>query len=79
MFRDSTLYVLQADLLSQELWRCQSESESERRGLEVRLEEQRLRLEGYERVERDLDDLVMQAAQCKHCLLACSCINDWGY
>ncbi len=53
------------DLLSQELWRCQSEGETERSGLKTRVEEQRVRLEAYERVERDMDDLVMQAAQCK--------------
>lgn len=70
------LYVLQTDLLNQELWRCQSESEGERRGLEVRVEEQRLRLEGYERVERDLDDLVMQAAQSEHCVIACMLMHQ---
>ncbi len=56
------------DLLSQELWRCQSEGETERSGLKTRVEEQRVRLEAYERVERDMDDLVMQAAQCERSL-----------
>ena len=53
----------QVDLLNQELWRCQTEREAERRCLETKVEDQRLRLEGYERVERDMDDIVMQAAQ----------------
>ena len=34
-------------------------------GLEAQLREARLRLEGYEKVEKELDDIVMQSAQCK--------------
>lgn len=34
-------------------------------GLEVQLQEAKLRLEGYEKVEKELDDIVMQSAQSK--------------
>lgn len=49
----------------QEVWSVRREGEVKVGGLEAQLHEARLRLEGYEKVEKELDDIVMQSAQCK--------------
>ena len=49
--------------MSGELWRCQHESESTARRMEQQIEQLRLRMEGYEKIEKELDDIVLQSAQ----------------
>ena len=60
----TTLYYHQLDLLSVELSSCQHEGELRVRRLEEQLDHVRQRLEGYEKIEKELDDIVLQSAQC---------------
>ena len=53
----------QVEVLTQELWSVQSECDLRVQGLESRLSDQRQQLEVYEKLERELDEVVMQAAQ----------------
>lgn len=53
------------ELLTQEVWGARREGEVKVGGLEAQLQEARLRLDGYEKVEKELDDIVMQSAQSK--------------
>lgn len=52
-----------AEVLSQELWAVQNEGKVRVLELEARVREQGERLEVYEKVERELDQVVMQAAE----------------
>ena len=54
----------QFDLLSVELSSCQHEGEASLRRLEKQLVHVTQRLEGYEKIEKELDDIVLQSAQC---------------
>lgn len=53
-------------MLTQELWSVQSECDLRVRELESRLSDQRQQLEVYEKLEKELDEVVMQAAQSEH-------------
>lgn len=53
----------QLDLVSGELWSSQHEGEITVRRMEEQLEQMKQRLEGYEKIERELDDIVLQSAQ----------------
>ena len=55
--------VDQLDLVSRELCSKQHEGEAAVRRMEDQLEQMRLRLEGYEKIEKELDDIVLQSAQ----------------
>ena len=50
-------------MLSQELWTVKSERELQVKGLEKEVEDLHQRLQGYERIEKELDDIVMQSAE----------------
>jgi len=50
-------------VLTQELWSVQSECDVRVRGMESRLRDQGQQLEVYEKLERELDEVVMQAAE----------------
>lgn len=54
----------QFDLLSVELGSYQREGEESARRLEEQLVQATQRLQGYEKIERELDDIVLQSAQC---------------
>ena len=51
------------EVLTQELWQVQQEGGARVRELEGRLSEQSERLRVYEKLEKELDDVVMQAAE----------------
>lgn len=53
----------QVELLSQELWTVKSEREMQVRSLEKEVEDLEQRLQGYEKIEKELDDIVMQSAE----------------
>ena len=57
--------VTKVELLTHELWSVKRDSEGRVGGLEAQLQEARLRLDGYEKIEHELDDIVMQSAQCR--------------
>ena len=59
-----TDFHIQLDLVSVELSSCQREGEVSVRRLEEQLDQVRQRLEGYENIEKELDDIVLQSAQC---------------
>ncbi len=61
----SHFICVQVELLTQELWTTKCESEGKIRGLETELQEARQKLENYEKVEKELDEIVMQSAECK--------------
>lgn len=52
-----------AEVLSQELWAVQNKGKLQILELEAKVREQGERLEVYEKVERELDQVVMQAAE----------------
>ena len=54
----------QFDLLSVELGSCQREGEESVKRLEEQLAQATQRLQGYEKIEGELDDIVLQSAQC---------------
>ena len=51
------------EVLTQELWQVQQEGGMRVRELEGRLSEQSQRLQVYEKLEKELDAVVMQAAE----------------
>ena len=53
----------QVELLSGELNSCQLEGEATARRLKEQLNQLVLCLEGYEKIEKELDDIVLQSAQ----------------
>lgn len=56
---------MQVDVLSQELWSMENDKEAQVKGLEAELHDVKQRLQGYENIEKELDDIVMQSAQSK--------------
>ena len=56
-------------ILSQELHASEREREVTRNQLEERVRELGQRLEGYEKIESELDDIVLQAAESKYLYL----------
>ena len=55
--------VGQVELLSEELWSARSDKELQVKGLETQLQDTQQRLRGYEQIEKELDDIVIQSAQ----------------
>ena len=53
----------QVDLLSGELSSCQMEGETTARRLKEQIDQLMLRIQGYEKIEKELDDIVLQSAQ----------------
>lgn len=51
------------ELLSQELRATESSKEMQVKSLEEKLHNTQQQLEGYEKIEKELDDIVMQSAQ----------------
>ena len=50
-------------MLTQELWTVESERKMKVAGLEGQLLEAQQKLECYEKIEKELDDIVMESAQ----------------
>ncbi len=55
----------QVEVLTQELWSLEKSKEVQVKGLEAQLQDLNQRLQGYEKIEKELDDIVMQSAQSK--------------
>lgn len=58
-----SLIMLQVDVLGEEVCRVKGESGERVRVLEGRVEELTERLSVYQRMESDMDDVILQAAQ----------------
>jgi hypothetical protein len=56
---------MQVELLTQELHATERDRGLEVRRLEVQLQDVREQLLGYEKIEKELDDIVMESAQSK--------------
>lgn len=54
---------MQVELLTQELHATENEKGLQVKLLETQLEDTRQRLLGYEKIEKELDDIVMESAQ----------------
>ena len=60
---ETEFFFSKVEVLTQELWQVQQEGGTRVRELEGRLSEQSQRLQVYEKLERELDAVVMQAAE----------------
>ncbi len=61
------------EVLTQELWSVQNEGAVRVRELEGRLQEAKERLEVYEKLEKEMDDVIMQAAQSESAFTSVTC------
>lgn len=60
------------ELVSDEAWSVRREGELQVKTLEAQLTESKTQLNEYHKMEKELEDIVMQSAQCK-------CIeSSWG-
>lgn len=55
--------VLQVELLTRELWTAKNEKEQHQRSVDAQLQDAHQRLQGYEKIEKELDDIVMESAK----------------
>lgn len=55
----------QVEVLTQELWNTESTKEMQINKLEAQVQDLSQRLQSYEKIEKELDDIVMQSAQSK--------------
>lgn len=54
---------MQVELLTQELHATENDKGLEVKRLEMQLQDTRQQLQGYEKIEKELDDIVMESAQ----------------
>lgn len=59
------LLTVQVELLTQELHATESEKGMQVKRLETQLEDARQQLLGYEKIEKELDDIIMESAHSK--------------
>lgn len=59
------MWAWQVEVLTQELWNTESSKEMQVKGLEAQVHDLSQRLQTYEKIEQELDDIVMQSAQSK--------------
>lgn len=62
-------------MLTREFYNVASEKDVKVRSLEGQLFDARQRLQGYEKIEKQLDDIVMESAQSMYSLQARTCCS----
>ena len=65
---------MQVGVLTEELWTVQSASEGRERSLGSKVADLQERLDMYEKLEKELDDIVLQSAESEHSTRDCDII-----